>query len=376
MMGFFARIFRSRGEPAEDYYNQGTAYAEEAQYDRAIYYLTKAIELNPSYAAAYNNRGFAYAELHEYEKAISDLTKVIEISPNEAAAYYGRGQAYYNKGQYDQAISEFTMALEINPEDAQAYYNRGVAYYKKRHYDQAISDYNKALEVDPTYGKAYCNRAVAYLNKGEYDKAREDVRKAILLGEIVPSDLLAHLRETSEIGSVLSKRLKESIESIPRSLSLSDLHQFFNLDDINKVKLTRELTILTFVAQRLAIQLMHKPGSESDETKRREICGALDKYASEFLESSSEFHDLLDKRGEQYFELLQSHNEQISSGQWDEFIKALQFKFEQFCRGGEDEKQCIMIGSATSMMALWTLAALYWSEGFTNTVKYIDERRY
>jgi len=375
-MRFFADRFRARPEPAEDYYNRGTAYAEEAQYDKAIYYLTKAIDLNPRYAAAYNNRGFAYAELHQYENAISDFTKVIGIIPNEAAAYYGRGQAYYNKGQYDQAISEFTTALRINPEDAQAYYNRGVAYYKKGQYDQAISDYDKAIEVDPAYGNAYYNRAVAYLNKDEYDKARGDVRRAQLLGQTIPSDILTRLRETSEIASVLAKRLKKSIEGIPGSLSSFDGHQFFDLDDIDKVKLTRELTVLTFVAQRLAIQLMHKRGGEPNVGRRREICDALDKYASEFLERSPEFRDLLDKRGEQYFQLLQSQNEQISSGEWDKFVEALQFKFEQFCRGGEDEKECIVIGPATSLMPLWTLAVLYWSEGFTNTVKYIDEHEY
>ena len=38
-------------------YNQGTDFVEEGQYDRAIAYFSKAIEINPTYAKAYSNRG-------------------------------------------------------------------------------------------------------------------------------------------------------------------------------------------------------------------------------------------------------------------------------------------------------------------------------
>jgi tetratricopeptide (TPR) repeat protein len=51
-------------------------FAEKGNYDRAIALFSKALEINPRYAAAYNNRGIAYAKgKGQYDKAISDYTK-------------------------------------------------------------------------------------------------------------------------------------------------------------------------------------------------------------------------------------------------------------------------------------------------------------
>ena len=177
--------------------------------------------------------------------------------------------------------------------------------------------------------------------------------------------------DAQEIGIELSRQLKKSIESIPGALSIIENVEILNLEDIDKKKLIRELTILTYVGQRLAVQLIQKKGGERDITKRREISNALDRHTSEFLEYSSEFDDLLDQRGEQYFNLLQSHNEDISNGNWEKFFEALQFKFEQFCLGGGDEKERIIIGRFTSMMPLMMLANQYWSNGFIKTVEFL-----
>ena len=178
---------------------------------------------------------------------------------------------------------------------------------------------------------------------------------------------------SQEIGFELSKQLRIAIESIPEALSLFENQEFLRLNDIDNKKLIRELTILTYVGQRLAVQLIRKKGDKQD-IKRREISIALDKYASEFLENSHEFHNLLDRRGEQYFQLLQSHNNEINNGNWEKFFEALRFKFEQFCRGGGDENDPVIIGRFTSMMPLNMLANQYWVEGFTETVKYIKEQ--
>lgn len=191
----------------------------------------------------------------------------------------------------------------------------------------------------------------------------------------IVTDEFSNLRKAGErcddvqmIGLEISRQLKESIESIPKSLSIIENEEMFNLEDIDKKKLIRELTILTYVGQRLAIQLMQKKGRERDEIKRRQICNSLDSYASQFLDNSPEFYDLLDQRGEQYSRLIQSHDE-ISDGDWKKFFEALHFKFEQFCRGGGGQNEPVIIGGFTSMVPLRMLATQYWSNGFTKTVE-------
>jgi Flp pilus assembly protein TadD len=93
--------------------NQGIAFGKEGQYDRAIAYFNKALDINPRDAETYYNRGVAHDELGQYDKAIADYTKAIEINPNLAEAYNNRGIAHYEKGKYDMACSDWKRACEL-----------------------------------------------------------------------------------------------------------------------------------------------------------------------------------------------------------------------------------------------------------------------
>jgi len=109
------QILDRSGLIAAIYTNRGVTYGESGQYQKAISYFTKAIELNPKYAETYCNLGKAYAGLGQYPKAISDYTKAIELNPEFAVACNNRGVVYADLGQYPKAISDYTKAIELNP---------------------------------------------------------------------------------------------------------------------------------------------------------------------------------------------------------------------------------------------------------------------
>ena len=75
--------------------NQGIAFGKEGQYDRAIAYFNKALNINPRSAEAYNNRGIAYDYKGQYDKAITDYSQAIEINPWYSGAYNNRGFAFF-----------------------------------------------------------------------------------------------------------------------------------------------------------------------------------------------------------------------------------------------------------------------------------------
>ncbi|MBR4151809.1 MAG: tetratricopeptide repeat protein [Selenomonadaceae bacterium] len=164
------------------YNNRGNAYSDLGQNERAIQDYNKAIELNPNYAEAYNNRGVAYMDgLKQYERAIQDYNKAIELNPNYADAYYNRGNAYKALGQYERAIQDYNKTIELNPNFDKAYNNRGIAYNETRRNELAIQDYNKAIELNPNYANAYNNRGWAYYCMKKYEQALKDFEKALEL---------------------------------------------------------------------------------------------------------------------------------------------------------------------------------------------------
>lgn len=51
----------------------------ERNFEVAIEYYTKAIELNPSVAAYYGNRSFAYLKTESYGYALTDASKALDL---------------------------------------------------------------------------------------------------------------------------------------------------------------------------------------------------------------------------------------------------------------------------------------------------------
>ena len=95
--------------------------------------ISQAIgELNPKNAKVYYNQGIAWYNKGDYDRAISDYSKAIELNPRYADVYYNRGNAWIKKGDYERAASDYNKAIELNPKLVEAYKNQGNTWYRKK----------------------------------------------------------------------------------------------------------------------------------------------------------------------------------------------------------------------------------------------------
>jgi Tfp pilus assembly protein PilF len=137
---------------------------------------------SPNKARVNNEIGTACAEIGQYEKAIDYLNKAINLNPNYAEPYYNRGTVYGHLGQYQRTIDDCNEALRLKPDYVNAYNNRGNAYAALGFYQKAIEDYNTAIYLMPDYIPVYINRGNTYLKSGDEKSACLDVRRACELG--------------------------------------------------------------------------------------------------------------------------------------------------------------------------------------------------
>ncbi|MBI5748845.1 MAG: tetratricopeptide repeat protein [Nitrospinae bacterium] len=138
---------------ANEWFEIGYQHSLNKEHDSAIEAYTKAIALDPNYAAAYGNRGLAYDDKGQYDRAIEDYNKVIASDPNDALAYNNRGVVYgKEKGQYDRAIEDYNKVIALNPNHAQAYSMRGATYALSGNMGRAISDWQKACDMGEENG--------------------------------------------------------------------------------------------------------------------------------------------------------------------------------------------------------------------------------
>ena len=166
-----------------DYYLSGLKKNRSGDYQGAIVDLTKAIEIDPKYAAAYKNRGLAKSNLGNYQEAIADYNKAIEIyNPQDDVAYNNRGYAKRKLGDYQGAIADYTKAIEINPKYVRAYNRRGWTKYLQGDFQGALLDSNKALQISPDHASTLDTRGRTKHALGQDTSACADLKRAVSLG--------------------------------------------------------------------------------------------------------------------------------------------------------------------------------------------------
>jgi tetratricopeptide (TPR) repeat protein len=117
--------------------------------EQRLNFLTKALDVYPSYVDALSKRAQVYDELKDYESAQKDYEKALALAPERAALYISRSYAFIRTGRYDDAISDLEKALALEPHHKEAFNNRADVYRRLGRFDDAIRDVHRALEIDP-----------------------------------------------------------------------------------------------------------------------------------------------------------------------------------------------------------------------------------
>ena len=94
------------------------AFAQK-NYEEAIEFYNKAIELNPSDATFYSNRSGCYASMEKYAEALSDAEKAIQSNPNFIKGYSRKGFALIKLGKEEEALEAYDAGLKVDPSNEQ-----------------------------------------------------------------------------------------------------------------------------------------------------------------------------------------------------------------------------------------------------------------
>ncbi len=173
---------------AQYYYKIGLSYLNSGNNSQAIYYLTKAYEIEPKNPDILNALGVAYSSVKEFKKAEDFFLKAIEISPDRGEIYTNLGVILAEEKKYNKAIWYFKKAIE-NPEyknKEKAFYNLALVY-KKLDEDDKYEEYlKKALSYNQYFINAYLALGNYYLSKGMYEDALNVFMKAYNVGIYTP----------------------------------------------------------------------------------------------------------------------------------------------------------------------------------------------
>jgi len=132
-------------------YNRGTIYQEREDWDRAIYYYTRAIENDNTFPNAYYNLGTVYRVTRDLDLAKDAYLYALELRSDLISARYNLALVYIDLKRYTAAAEQLRTVLEAQPSYAPAHYALGLMYSKN---DQTINrarqHYQRFLELSPS----------------------------------------------------------------------------------------------------------------------------------------------------------------------------------------------------------------------------------
>ena len=159
----------------------GVLAAQMGDCERADRLLARAVQANPSHAAAHNNRGNVLKALKQPGAAVASYDQAIALKPDYADAYYNRGVALQELGQFDAAVASYDAAIALAPGNAEAHNNRGTALAALAQHEAAALSYGRAIALRPDYAEAHCNRGLALQKLGQLHAAIASHDQAIAL---------------------------------------------------------------------------------------------------------------------------------------------------------------------------------------------------
>lgn len=175
------------GESCTQASKEPDAAKKQEWYRKAVGYLTKCVEIHPTYKDAFLNRGIAYFHLKEFDKAIADFRFVTQIAPGEPkgpsnlAIALRDGAKYYGeqKGDLATALKLLNESIQLNPTDAETMRLLGVANGVGRNHAEALKWFGKVVELDPNNANALYDLSIAYGAAGDLAKSKELEIKAL-----------------------------------------------------------------------------------------------------------------------------------------------------------------------------------------------------
>ncbi len=147
----------------------------KSDFDQAIEYIQKAIQIKPDFTIAYNELAYAYLEKEEFEKAKEASSNYIKLLPNLPDPYDTQAEILMREGSYQESINAYNKVLQIDPSYAWSIIGTAANLnYLDRHIEarkfltklddiKEMSDYN--------FRHRWRAEVVSYLDEGKVDSA-------------------------------------------------------------------------------------------------------------------------------------------------------------------------------------------------------------
>lgn len=135
------------GNDPTELIKKGYIAFEQKDYNKALAYYNRCLELDPDYAAAFNNRALVLQALEKWPQALEDSNRAIALDPDYATAYSTRGWTFHRQGQSLRGLQDLDKAIELKPDSRWPWFYRAEIHTAQGDCAKAETDYQFACKL-------------------------------------------------------------------------------------------------------------------------------------------------------------------------------------------------------------------------------------
>jgi len=242
-------------------------------FQQAIWYFEKAIELDSNFVQAYCKLSTSHSWMYHFYydhtesrliKAKKALDKAKFIDPENPEVIFALGIYYYVTHEYEKALEQYIMAENQVIDNYEFYICIGSLYRRKSKLDKAIEYYLKAAVEDSQNQYISLELAETYLLKRDYEKAEYYFNQCILMGK-AQGDMLVTREDLYLMWDKDTERGRQSLEEdksrLGKQSNAFNTHYKFRIEmiDRNYEEALRALNQDSFYS--INHQFLYKPKS-------------------------------------------------------------------------------------------------------------------
>lgn len=161
----------------------GNLYFQQDRLSEALACYDRAVAKYPSFRRAYKNAGLIHVRTGDFEKALPFLTKTIELGGNTSTAYGLLGFAYAATENHLCAESAYRMAILLDPATLDWQLGLARSLFKQQKFGDAVSLCDTLIKKQPDNADFWLLQANAYLGLKQPMRAAENYEYVAALGK-------------------------------------------------------------------------------------------------------------------------------------------------------------------------------------------------
>jgi tetratricopeptide (TPR) repeat protein len=180
-INFFINHINYNPYSAISWYNLGTVYFKNKNFDKAIEAYEYCLVIQEDFADVYNSLGDIFMEKGDFDKALDFFKESIKIDGENPTILCCMGECYEQLNDFKLAEYYYKKSLELDPEYPESWLGRGIIEDMNGNTREGIAFMLKAASLEPTNFLIFFVLAETYEKIENYDAAIENYKKSLQL---------------------------------------------------------------------------------------------------------------------------------------------------------------------------------------------------